>query len=117
LVDGNQEFRAFLKEFIELEGHARVIGEARNGPEAVRAATVLRPDYILIDAGLPDGGGLRTAKEIKKYVPSTGIALVTEYAPEQYATIATESGIDAVLHKDFLTKELPRVLKEIRAAR
>jgi len=113
LVDGSKVFRNYLREFIELSEGVRVIGEAGNEIEAMAACEALHPNFVLLDISVPEKGGIQIAREIKTTFPNIGIALLTEHDPAFYTILATSIGADAVIQKDFLAKDLPKMLNGI----
>jgi len=63
IVDDHPGFRKVARQLLELEGFD-VIGEAQDGAEALRAATELRPDVVLLDVHLPDLNGFTVARQL-----------------------------------------------------
>ncbi|HEY8597156.1 MAG TPA: response regulator transcription factor, partial [Thermomicrobiales bacterium] len=58
LVDDHAVLRLGLRALIETEPGILVVGEARNGAEAVDRARALRPDVVLLDLAMPGTDGL-----------------------------------------------------------
>jgi two-component system NarL family response regulator len=79
LVDDYALIRQGLRARLEEERDFSVVGEASNGQDALRLATDLRPDVILLDVRLPDGSGFSVIPEIKQRLPKVGIIVLTEY--------------------------------------
>lgn len=117
LVGVDAGFRGMLREFLEFDQNMRVVGEISNGLDVVRNIQALKPDCVLIDLSVPDVERVRDAREAKERFPEIAVAILTEYEPEGYTTIANMIGVDAVLKKDFIISELPRLLKKAGEAR
>jgi DNA-binding NarL/FixJ family response regulator len=76
VVDDHDSFRAVARSLLELEGYD-VIGEASGAAEAVRAASALRPDVLLVDIGLPDGDGFAVADAVSAQAGSPPVVLMS----------------------------------------
>jgi DNA-binding NarL/FixJ family response regulator len=69
LVDDHAMFRSGVR--AELGGRVRVIGEAGSAPEAIEAIRRERPDVVLLDVHMPDGGGLAVLEAVGERLPDT----------------------------------------------
>ena len=77
VVDDSATTRTMLREALDLAGGFDVVGEARDGREAVAIASDLLPDVVLMDIRMPEGDGIQAAKEITTRNPSTKIVALT----------------------------------------
>jgi response regulator NasT len=91
--------RLDICQLLETAGHT-VIGEARDGTEAVRLATELTPDIILMDVRMPELDGVEAARQIlsARQVP---IVMVTAFAERDIVQQASEAGAFGYLVKPF----------------
>jgi len=87
-----------------------VVGEAENGPEALRMAAELQPDLVLMDVLMPEMNGIEATRLIKKALPDV---TVIGYTAWMTATIEQmlEAGASAVFRKDRVS-ELVQHLRE-----
>jgi DNA-binding NarL/FixJ family response regulator len=69
LVDDHAMFRAGVRS--ELSGEVEVVGEAGTPAEAIAAIRERRPDVVLLDVHMPDGGGLAVLQQIGDTMPDT----------------------------------------------
>ena len=106
LVDDSVEFRRFVRRILETNEEFQLVGEAADGLEAVRLATQLRPDLILLDVGLPGLDGLHAAKTILQAVPETRIIFVTTYCSKSLAGAALNLGAKGYVVKADAGKDL-----------
>lgn len=95
----------------------RVVGELVTGENAVGTVKALRPHFVLIDLAVPDLSGLQAARNLKHSFPHIGVALLTEYDPEHYTALAELIGLEAVIQKDYLINDIPKLLKRIQKKR
>src|SRR5207244_13652512 len=77
VVDDSATTRSMLGEALDLAGGMVVVGEANDGPEAVAMAAKQRPDVVLMDIRMPQGDGIRAAREITSRNPSTKVVALT----------------------------------------
>lgn len=69
LVDDHGMFRSGVR--AELGSRADVVGEAGGVAEAISVITSTRPDVVLLDVHMPDGGGLAVLEAVGKQLPDT----------------------------------------------
>src|SRR6185437_8934308 len=86
LVDDHGMFRAGVRS--ELRGEVDVVGEAGTTAEAISTVRRLRPDVVLLDVHMPDGGGLAVLEALKAELPETKfLALSVSDAAEDVIAI------------------------------
>ena len=96
--------RMDLVEMLEEDGYA-VVGQAGDGAEAVRLATELRPDLVLLDVRMPVLDGLSAAEQIvaARIAP---VVILTAFSQRDLVERAREAGVMAYLVKPFQKKDL-----------
>jgi DNA-binding NarL/FixJ family response regulator len=77
LVDDIADFRRLVRIALRFHGGFDVVGEARAGLEAVELATVLQPDIVLLDLGLPDLAGREVLTRVREASPHTRVVVFT----------------------------------------
>lgn len=113
LVDDHAVVRSGLRMLLENEKDIEIIGEASSAKEAIEAATILTPNVILMDIGLPDLSGIDATREIKKRAPEASIVALTIHEDEEYFFKMLEAGATGYVPKRAAPDEL---LTAIRAA-
>lgn len=113
LVDDHAVVRSGLRMLLENEKDIEIIGEASSAKEAIEAATILKPNVILMDIGLPDLSGIDATREIKKRAPEASIVALTIHEDEEYFFKMLEAGATGYVPKRAAPDEL---LTAIRAA-
>jgi two-component system, chemotaxis family, chemotaxis protein CheY len=99
IVDDSDMVRSIVRIFLETLEGCSVVGEARDGVDAILQAQELRPDLIVIDLAMPRMNGVEAAAVIKKIIPQSKIVLFSMYGEEVGKSIKASSGIDAVVSK------------------
>lgn len=105
--------RALLAEIPDLE----IVGEASDGREAVRLATTLEPDLILMDLCMPGSNGTEAIDSIKRRLPETKIVVLTVHKSEEHVRGALDAGADAYILKDDSGQELLAAIRGIESGK
>lgn len=98
---------------VELDGDIEVVGEARNGCEAVRLNLSLRPEVIVMDIAMPLLNGLQATRQIMETSPSARILILSAHAEPEYVIQAVKSGASGYLIKQSSTEFLPAAVREV----
>lgn len=102
VVDDQSFMRIALRQILEADGDIRVVGEARNGVEAVAMAQELKPDAITLDIEMPDMDGLEACTLIMRDVaPRPAIVMVSAHTQVGAAAAVRALRLGAV---DFISK-------------
>lgn len=104
LVDDNDVIRAALRAVVEHS--CEVIGEARDGREAVIHSTASQPDVVLLDISLPDSNGYRVLQEIRRCSPRSRIIFVSTHSSEPYVREAFRLGASGYVSKSKVSTHL-----------
>ena len=86
---------SMLKESEEFE----VVGQARDGVEAVKAASELSPDVIVMDVMMPGKDGVEACREIMETLPETRVVMLTASTEEDAVIEAVAAGATGYLQK------------------
>lgn len=114
LTDDHTLFRQGLKSLLEAEYDMQVIGEARDGQEAVDRALELKPDLVIMDIGMPGLSSFEAARQIRRVLPDTRILFLTMYDDEDYLAQCLEAGASGYVLKDTPAEQLVAAVREIR---
>jgi DNA-binding NarL/FixJ family response regulator len=98
VVDDYEPFRRLICSMLDGPG-LRVIGEASDGLEAIEKATMLQPDLILLDIGLPGLSGLSAAEQIRRVAPRSAILFLSQEHSADVVQHALDLGALGYLHK------------------
>jgi two-component system vancomycin resistance associated response regulator VraR len=100
IAEDRESMRKALKALLLTRPHWQVCGEAEDGSEAIKKASQLHPDLIVMDFRMHDLDGLRAANEIFRSTPSVPIVMYTMYKNEELETMAKLVGIRRVIGKE-----------------
>jgi DNA-binding NarL/FixJ family response regulator len=113
IADDHPIVRDGLSAIFGAEPEFEVVGEAGDGAEAIRLATDLQPDVILMDLQMPEVDGLGAIVELAERGVWSRVLVLTTYDTDGYVVPAIEAGATGYLLKDAPRDEL---LQAVRAA-
>jgi len=99
---------------LSMEPDMEVVGQARNGIEAVQLAQALRPDVILMDLHMPLKGGVSATREITRALPTCQVLVLTTLDDDETVFEALRAGAHAYLLKDADENELLETIRALR---
>src|ERR671932_215394 len=106
IADDHDLVRDGYQRMLDREPDLEVIGEAKNGREAVELCRELRPDLVLMDVRMPEMDGLEATRAIKEELPQTSVLVVTTYDNPDYLYEAVEAGAAGYVLKDAPKRQL-----------
>jgi two-component system response regulator NreC len=113
VADDHKIFRQGIKKLLEEEADLQVVGEAADGREAVKKATELKPDLVLMDIAMANLNGLEATKQIKKVLPDTKVIMVTMHKNEEYILQSFQAGASGFILKEGAVEELVHAIRSI----
>jgi DNA-binding NarL/FixJ family response regulator len=99
---------------LSMEPDMEVVGQARNGVEAVELAQLLQPDVVLMDLHMPLKGGVAATREITQALPKTQILVLTTLDDDETVFEAVRAGAQAYLLKDASEDELLETIRALK---
>ena len=120
IVDDEMDMRMLVRVVIEMANHGlSVVGEAADGPEAIRVWRDLDgppvPDVVILDNRMPGLSGLQVAEQLLQERPGQLIVLYSAFLDDTVRAEAASVGIARCVSKEDL-EQLPRVIQELTAA-
>lgn len=100
IVDDNDIMRTLLRGILRNEQY-QVVGEARNGIQALELAESLKPDLICLDVMMPELDGLEVLRTLKRDHPAIGVVMITGNASMENVQEALELGANGIVVKPF----------------
>jgi len=116
IADDHPIFRDGLRRLLEAESDLKVIGEARDGAEAVKLARQLKPDIMLLDLAMPTHPGLEALRDLSNgEANSVRVILLTAAAEKKEIVEALQLGARGVVLKDSATQLLLKAIHTVMA--
>ncbi len=113
IVDDHGVVREGLMAMLATQPDFEVIGEARDGGEAVALAHDLQPDVILMDLVMPRLDGLAAIEQILGENPEARILVLTSFADDRRVFPAIKAGAQGYLLKDTPRQQLFRAIRDV----
>ena len=117
LADDHMIVREGFRKMLELETDLEVVGEAKDGRQAVALARKLHPAVVLMDIAMPLLNGLEATRQLLKEVPGTKVLMLSAHSDDAYVNNATESGAAGFLLKQTSAHEVCRAIREVNGGR
>jgi len=117
IVEDHPIFRDGLKSLLSSATDFVVVGEAKDGEEAVRVVKELQPHLVLMDLSLPSMSGVEAIAEVKRLLPATRILAITVHADEEYIKAALKAGADGYILKDAKRAEVLSAIRSVLAGK
>jgi DNA-binding NarL/FixJ family response regulator len=113
IVDGHTLTRYGLRELVAQHPDIEIVAECGSAADASRMIASTRPDVVTVDVTLPDGDGMRLARDLRDRYTDLGIVMLTSQGEDDVLFRALETGVSAFVAK---TAPLAEVLAAIRHA-
>ncbi len=104
-----------LAALLEIESDIKVVGQARNGKEALRLTLQHQPDLLLTDIEMPELSGLDVAAEIRRQGSSSRVIILTTFARAGYLRRAMDAGAVGYLLKDSPAAALADAIRRVHS--
>jgi DNA-binding NarL/FixJ family response regulator len=115
LVDDHTLVRLGFRRILEDAPDVRVVGEAKDGEEAIRLAQELRPRVIVMDCALPGVSGLVATRKILEKLPDTGVLMLSMHSEDTLVKQAMQAGARGYILKSAVDLELVTAVRNVAA--
>jgi DNA-binding NarL/FixJ family response regulator len=115
IADDHMLMRMGISTLVSTDKSMTVVGEARNGREAVELAGSLRPDVVIMDLMMPEMSGGEATKAIHEAHPGIKIVILTTYGTSAELATAVTNGAVGVLLKDKVEMDLLSTIRFVVA--
>jgi two-component system, NarL family, response regulator NreC len=117
IAEDHTILREGLRSLLSAEQDFVVVGEAKDGRDAIRCVETLRPDAVLMDLSMPGMNGLEALREIKKRCPETKVLVLTVHSADEYILATLKAGADGYVLKDSTHTELTMAIRSALAGK
>ena len=117
IADDHVMFLQGLRALLDPEPDMQVIGESRDGAEAIRAVRELTPDLVIMDNSMPGMNGIEATVRITAEASSIKVLCLSMHSEARFVERAIEAGASGYLLKDCAFQELAIAIREIMANR
>jgi NarL family two-component system response regulator LiaR len=115
IADDHSVVRQGLRMFLGADPEIEIVGEARDGAEAVALAKQVKPDVVLMDLLMPVMDGIHATAVIRRELPDTEVLALTSVLEDNAVMDAVRAGAIGYLMKDTEAHELRRSIKAAAA--
>jgi DNA-binding NarL/FixJ family response regulator len=115
IVDDMHDLRDLLRDVIAESSEFEVIGEARDGLEAIELAQATQPNLILLDLSMPRMDGLEALPRLRDVAPASRIVVLSGFGQDRLGETALRLGASAYLEKGVSPTELLIELAKVAA--
>jgi len=115
IADDHSVVRQGLRMYLGSDPELEIVGEARDGAEALSLAEQLHPDVVLMDLLMPIMDGIAATAAIRRQVPDTEVVALTSVLEDKSVVDAVRAGAIGYLLKDTEADELRQAIKAAAA--
>ncbi|MDQ0337460.1 DNA-binding NarL/FixJ family response regulator [Caldalkalibacillus uzonensis] len=112
LVDDHAIVLKGLKFFLQTQRDIEVVGEARNGKEAIAKVEKYQPDVVLMDLIMPEMDGIEATRKIKETYPQVKVIVLTSFSDQEYVLSGIKAGAEGYQLKDVEPDILVEAIKK-----
>lgn len=112
IADDHHVVRRGLLFFLKTQKDIEIVGEAKNGKEAVELAATLKPDVVLMDLVMPELDGIEATKQIMERKIPSKVLILTSFSDQDHVIPAIRAGASGYQLKDV---EPDQLIESIRA--
>jgi DNA-binding NarL/FixJ family response regulator len=115
IADDHNVVRKGIRDLLSDEDDIAVVGEARNGQEAVDLATALHPNVVVMDIAMPEMTGVEATRQIRVLAPDVRVLVLTAYEDDPYIYGLLDAGATGYLLKTAESREIVRAVRATAA--
>jgi DNA-binding NarL/FixJ family response regulator len=113
IADDHPVVREGLIAMLSREVDFKVVGEAKDGLEALNKTKELSPDVVLMDLRMPEMDGVEAMRQIRSAMPDVKFIILTTYSDDDYIFSGIEAGARAYLLKDAPREDLFKAIRSV----
>jgi NarL family two-component system response regulator LiaR len=117
VVDDHDMVRRGLSAFLKAKNDLQLVGEARNGREALLVCEQVQPDVVLMDLVMPEMSGADAARAIRERCPEVQVIALTSFQDKELVQEALRAGAISYLLKNVSANELADAIRAAHSGR
>jgi two-component system response regulator DevR len=117
IIDDHEVVRRGIAEVIDRTDGLRVVAEAGSVAEAMRRASLVRPQVVLVDLQLPDGTGIDILTKLRETLPDAKAIILTSFDDDDALAAALRAGARAYVLKSVRGAEITDVIRAVAGGR
>src|SRR4051794_15457474 len=106
ICDDHNLFAEGIKAILRAEASLEVVGEARDGRQAIEKVKELHPDVVLMDVQMPDLSGFEATRRIHENDSAIKVLMLTMHEEEELVARCLEAGAAGYIIKDAPASQL-----------
>lgn len=113
VADDHELVRRGIRGLLTAKLKCRVVGEARDGAEAIVQAECLQPDIVILDIDMPNLSGLDAAPRIREVAPQSRIIVLTLHESREMVARALDAGAQGLVLKSDVAQRLVTAVRQV----
>jgi DNA-binding NarL/FixJ family response regulator len=113
LVDDHALLRQGVRSLLNYYEDVEVVGDARDGAEALERVHELEPDIVLMDIAMSGMNGLEATRRIRQEYPNTRVLVLTQHGDKEYVVPLLKAGASGYVLKRAVVTELVTALRTV----
>jgi DNA-binding NarL/FixJ family response regulator len=115
LVEDHNLVRQALRSLLTAEDDLQIVGEARDGREAIQLVKKLRPDVVVMDIAMPLLNGVQATRQIRSLFPTMKVLVLSAHGEDEYVEQAIEAGAAGYVVKESAANVLVKAIRDIHS--
>jgi DNA-binding NarL/FixJ family response regulator len=113
LADDHAILREGIRHMLQYCDDIEIVGEARNGAEALERVGELQPNVVVMDIAMPGMNGIEATRLIREQYPGTGVLVLSQYDDRQYVISLLKGGASGYIPKHALGADLVAAIRTV----
>jgi PAS domain S-box-containing protein len=113
VVDDHELVRRGMCAVLAANHDLEICGEAVDGRDAIEKTRSLHPDMVVMDISMPNMNGLDATREIRRFLPDTGIIIVSQHETPEMVRHAFNCGASGYVVKSAISKDLLTAIQRV----
>ncbi len=115
IAEDHRLMREGIRRLLQQEEGLVLVGEASDGEEAIKLASQLKPDVIIMDVAMPRVNGIEATKAIKAQYPNIAVLILSAHDNDEYVFALLEAGAAGYLLKSASGDELVNAIRSVHS--